>query len=517
MFINPYENQIPDKTIWDNLILYDDGYFYAFFGTGYKNEINKDGYPRALDIAKSADGVHWEFIARNTCYVEGAHAGFGVQKIGEYFYYYPTASDGSPDNVHFKIYRTKDFTNWEYMGKDYDVYREPKYYANRWEEMMILRDTDKNGKPVMYGYISTENNLEYSPSAGMLKSYDGIDWEILPPVIIDWGETPAQHGEVNFAIKKGDKYYLSICYRFYMGDTGFCCYTFSSDSPYGPFRPDLQMFRLAGNSGRKVTFFTHSIEMPDGETLAALWLSKGINPEIPSKTFAVGSLKKIMTFNGYLRLSYFEGTDNAKGREIKYNAANIVHPSPEKLENLHMNAGRSGTVCLLDCVLDIKKGFIIEGYLNAKESRSFTQTHQHSASAGFYLEQAEGVGYAVLMETLGVTRGGLLEYGKKRICEKDIFDSDDLVTGRSEPFDGKIKFSEVDKTGPFGHASYCGIRHGENHNFRLLARENYFELFIDNLYVQTYIMPEKFSGRAGFCVFNGKCEFNEIKIFEMNS
>jgi hypothetical protein len=532
MFVSPVSGSAsPQKRAWDNLVVYDNGFFYAFFATGYDKGDGKPVHTNTLDVARSSDGVHWEFIARDQCPVEGAHAGYGVKKIREHFYYYPTCSNQWDNNtVHFKIFRTRNFLEWEYLGKQYDVHRGGRYYAKRWEEMMVLDDIDQDGRPVFYGYISSENNPAFPPSAGMLKSYDGIHWEILPPVRIEWGETPAQHGELNFVFKLNGRYYFSNTFRGYMDTFGFGAYVFVGDSPFGPFKPDLEMFRLCGNSRRDVTWFTHQTPMPDGSILAALWLSHDKSPEIPSSSFAIGPLKKYITQNGHLRLAYWEGTEAAKGSEVTDRTVTMVHPKdlanrPKDTLNIHadgfeITADRNGVIVLLQRDFDREKGFIIEGFLTARESRGFIETHHHAASAGFYFEHVRGDGAAILPETLGVTRCGRLRYAEQRLTDRDVYEHIGLVKARSGNTDGTLAFDYEDTVGPFGHASFCGIRHARKLSFKLLAKGDYYELYIDGLYVQTHLLPERRpnAGRmkAGFCVIDGACRFEALRIYEMS-
>jgi hypothetical protein len=532
MFVSPVSRtELPQKKAWDNLVVYDAGCFYAFFATGYDYGDGKGVAISMLDVARSGDGVHWEFIARDQCRVEGAHAGYGVKKIGAYVYYYPTCSDhGRSETVHFKIFRTKDFLDWEYLGTQYDVYRDPRYYRERWEEMMILDDVDADGRPVLYGYLSSENLPEYPPSAAMLRSYDGIRWDVLPPVQIDWGETPAQHGELNFVFKLDGRYYFSNTFRAYMDSYGFGAYTFVGDSPFGPFKPDLERFRLCGNSRREVTWFSHQTPLPDGSLLAALWLSHDRPPEIPSLSFAIGALKRYVTRDGHLRLAYWEGTEAAKGTEVTDHAVEIVQPR-ELAEHprdalvagagaLEISADRNGVIALFCRAFDRERGFIVEGELTAWESRTAIETHHHAAVAGFYLEATPGAGIAMLPDTLGVTRSGSLRYADQRITDRDAYAQIGLVQARAGAFDGTLAFDPEDTVGPFGHAAYCGIRHGQRHGFKLLARGDYFELYIDGLYVQTYLLPEPHAGspllRVGVCVLDGRCRIENLRIFEMS-
>jgi hypothetical protein len=310
----------------------------------------------------------------------------------------------------------------------------------------------------------------------------------------------------------------------YMDSYGYSLYTFTGSSPRGPFRPDREMFRLSGTTRREVTWLGHSIKTPAG-FLCALWLSHS-RPDIPSTTFAVGSLKRIITDDGHLRLAYWNGTDKAIGTELTEGNFRIIHPvlytDPKDSISaepglLTVNASRDGVITSPDVKTDRKKGFVVTGLLTVTESRTHIASHHHSAAAGFYFEEEPGTGTAVIMETLGVTRIGRACYSEHRISDSDPFENAgiSLAVGRSGHLKGTLKFDSEDVVGPYGHASYCGIRHGRTHKFSLLARGDYFELFVDNLYVQTYLLPETMTGVIGFCVFDGRAEFKDIKIYDM--
>jgi len=518
MFVSPLPDPArPGKKVWDNDIVYEDGKFYAFFNTGVKSDANPTGYPDSLDIATSEDGVHWTFVARDVAAIKGAHAGYGILKVGEWWYYYPTISEGG-QNVRFAVLRSKDLQNWERMGEEYDRAPDRSLYHERWDEMLIMCDEDENGKPVYYGYISSETREDVGdPGAGMLKSYDGLNWEVLPPVRVEWGETPAQHMELCFVEKLGGRYYLCLSGRMYMDSFGYCPYIFVGDSPYGPFTPDREAFRLCGTDRREVTWLTHTAHTPDG-LLAALWLSHTSRPDIPSDTFSIGSLKKLILDRGHLRFAYWLGTDACKGPASPVNTFTPLYPEGASLTDGRITANRDGVVAALGASFDLGKGFVLEGKLRVRESRTHIASHHHAASAGFLFEQTEGAGRAILAETLGVTRTGILRYGQEKITDFEPYEHAGygLATGRSGQLSGTFSFECEDTVGPYGHASYCGIRHGVQHTFRLLARGDYFELYIDDLYVQTFLTPKQFTGRLCVCVFDGTAEFADIMVWAMD-
>jgi len=521
--INVTENR--NKKAWDNLTIYADGAFYAFFGTGVVGESVTSGPGfvdgvSGLDVFKSTDGVNYIRIAEMTAPIKGAACGFGIKKIGDYFYYYPTCTD--PERgTHFRIYRSKDFLDWEYRG---DVHRDERYYAIRWDEIYILDDVDEAGMAVYYGYISSETRKEIGePGCAMLKSYDGENWDVLPPVTVDWGEVPSQHMELNFVERINGKYYLSMSGRMYMDSYGYSNYTFAGDTPFGPFTPCTQMFRLTGTSRRNVSWLGHAIPSPYG-LLLALWLSHDNNPEIPSKSFFIGLLKRVIEEGGSLRLGYWEQNEILKADrieptfthayplEIARNEKDSVEISKDRIE---IRSSRDGVIILTDPIYSKESGIIVEGELIASESRQALATHHQACGVGFYFEQEPGKGIAMIADTLGVTRSGELRYSGERITDFDIYENTgQLVQARCGLLRGTLQFNFDDTVGPFGHAAYCGIRHQKKHSFRLFARGDYFELYIDDLYVQTYILPEQITGKFGLCVFDGSCLFEGIRRYE---
>lgn len=84
-----------------------------------------------------------------------------------------------------------------------------------------------------------------------------------------------------------------------------------------------------------------------------------------------------------------------------------------------------------------------------------------------------------------------------------------------------IDFLPEDTIGP-GCAAPAGILPHTNHSFRLLIRKNMFELYLDDMFVQTFntthapgsigLTPE----RIGFIAQNGQGLFDNLKIWSMN-
>ncbi|MBQ9131311.1 MAG: hypothetical protein IJX62_02405, partial [Clostridia bacterium] len=438
----------------------------------------------------------------------------------EYFYYYPTCCR-EKGKSYFRVIRTKDFQSWEDLGEVYHSTPDSRWYQVRWDEMMILEDRELDGRTVYYGYISSEPWAEISdPAPGMLKSYDGIRWTALPPPAVEWGELPAQHMELNFVEKIDGRYYLSMSGRMYLDNYGYSLYTFVGDSPFGVFRPCLEKFRMAGNSRRNVTWLGHALHAGQ-DLLCALWLSHDVAPEIPSSSFAMSTLKRVLCEKGQLRLGYWQNNDGLFDRSVPL-AMNwkSVHPAPavksprDEVEqamgdSFHISASRDGVLLLSDPLFDRDRGILLEGTVTCLENRSkYMSAHQHAAGVGFYFEERDGEGVLMCAETLGITKSGPFRYADHKLTEYDIYHNtgDILVPWRSGALQGTTIFDFDDTVGGPGHAAYGGVRHGKTHRFKLIARMDYFELYIDDFYVQTYLLPASVSGRIGICAFDGTCD-----------
>jgi hypothetical protein len=150
------------------------------------------------------------------------------------------------------------------------------------------------------------------------------------------------------------------------------------------------------------------------------------------------------------------------------------------------------TVAVLDDKLDCSKGIVVEGTIQAtcRDRRLVAPT------AGFYLEEKDGEGTAILLQSQGRT-----DIGKLTLGDRADFHSEDVI-------------------GP-GCAAPAGIVPHQTHTFRLLVRKNMFELYLDDLLVQTFntthdpnaagLVPQ----RIGFMAENGQAIFEDVRISPM--
>lgn len=283
---------------------------------------------------------------------------------------------------------------------------------------------------------------------------------------------------------------------------------------------------MTGQSLCEITWLAHTIHA-NGELLCTQWLSHdGI---LPSRSFAISTLKKVVPANDSLRLMYWHGNDISKKKALSANTFTMLHPAPYMQDEkdffkysygkLTVSASRDGVILCMENQFSAEKGFILQGNVKVKERRHENSAHQHSAFFGFYLDSGKNSGVAMVVDTHGVTRTGYLTYADKKIAEynfrKELFVARDLIEGRSGKLQGTLKFDCMDTTVPRIHANSSDLRHNTWHDFKFLAKGDFFELYIDDYYVQTFVIPENFSGKVGFLVCDANVEVEDIQVWEM--
>ncbi len=510
----------PIGRMWDPSILWHDGLYYMFAmhdeGKGSHN----------MWVATSPDGVHWG---------DGApvirDAPFPVWKMfihraGGRFVLNHGSMSGKPGhhNDTMCFWDSTDMIHWRYFGKAADITPDPRWYKieGRLDHMYMIPKDEAAPEKGYWGYVVATSAPSWPhKSIGMMESDDGAAWRWLAPPTIDWGDTPQQFMEVGGCEKINGRYYLILGARYnYMGNAGYSMFTFVSDSPKGPFRADREAFRLCGNShdlaaegnGRG----TYGIQVlgtfgrgKDGELLLTnytptLWEDSG------EKISLTPVKKALVDADGHLRMAYWPGNEAMKGQAIPMDLDRCVrvHPavadeartvkgSGARLEIKDKKVafqrwGGGGVVAMMENRFDLARGVVIEGNMTVLDEGWGADTHIIPVSVGFCIEETPGQGMALCMETYGITRIGRLDWRE-----------------------GKGAFTCLDVTGP-GCASPGGILEGRKNTFRLLVRRDIMELYLNDLFVQTFFFSAKATGRIGFLVQDGGCLFEDVKVTQMS-
>ena len=152
-------------------------------------------------------------------------------------------------------------------------------------------------------------------------------------------------------------------------------------------------------------------------------------------------------------------------------------------------------VFYLDETTNAGLGLVLEGRLRARVSGQGDKGTVKPV-AGFVVEEKAGQAMAVQMG-IGKPDGRETHIGR-------------LITGG----DGVRAFSSEDVTGK-GCATVTGVEDGREHTFRLLRRMEMFELYIDDLLMQTYTRRPG-SGKVGFLACNAQAEFSNLRAWTMS-
>jgi hypothetical protein len=473
----------PQGTLKDNCVIWHDGKYYLFTMYRYEQVLADDAMQwRHMWLATSTDGVHWQGVGpviRDAPF--GVYA-MRIWKVGDRFVMNHGSFTGNRQDV-LRFWESKDLVHWQYLGKEYDV-RRPD--GQRLDHMDVVSLTE-GGKTAWYGYAA----------GGVLRSDDGVKWKWTADFAFTDNLRVRTVQEPGGCERIGDRYYLLVG-GFYPGSFSYSVATFIADNPTGPFRPDYPAFRLNGNDGRKMVGLWAGYCRTPKELLITNYI---VDPS--GLFFWHAPLKKaVVDKEGHLRLGYWSGNaglkaapvaiDPARWRQVHPVGAGAVRLAGNRIE---MNAPPQQPVwwqipakprtamALLDNAFDVNKGIILEGRMRVVGGSVVFP------ALGLILEERPGEGTAILFETWEQTEIGKLIW-------------------RDEG-----RFIGEDRTS-FGCATAAGIPGGRTCSFRLLFRKDLFEVYLDDLLVQTW-STDHATGRVGVLVQDGQGVFEDVRAWQM--
>jgi len=207
---------------------------------------------------------------------------------------------------------------------------------------------------------------------------------------------------------------------------------------------------------------------------------------------------------GHLHMGYWKGNDALKGEEIPHDIDGAQLVSPSTTGSLFLSKGDvllkapslpqvrwitpnepNIAVALLDVLLDLEKGHVIEGTFQVEASDTLI-----FPAIGVCLEEKDQRGTAVLFETWSQTEIGTLYWS-------------------DHP-----RFVSRDRTG-FGCATVAGVPCRETCSYRFLIREGIFEIYLNDLLVQTF-WAKDLTGRIGFIVHDAEGIFSPPRVWKMS-
>ncbi|MHB8862625.1 MAG: glycoside hydrolase family protein [Pirellulaceae bacterium] len=491
----------------DGFILWSKGQFYLFSMHTPGEEENF----RNVWLATSSDGVHWKHVGPVIKDAPFNIWAMSVHQVGDKFIMnHGSFSRPGVGNV-IRFWESTDLVHWTFLGHEADLFPDPRWYhpESRLDCMSVV-PVAANGKTKYYGFATGPG--------GFLESADGIRWSGLPRPHMDWDTvppppTPPDEGgfEVGGCHAIDGRYYLVGGWFNYMGATGYGVYTLVADTPVGPFRADAAAYRLCGNSTRWVALWARFCPT-DTDVLVNGYMYSGYTYET-GETWLPPLKKAIVDPNGHLRLGYWKGNEAIKGvpTTIDLSTCSKVYPNAAQGEcscnavanrldiqaqperNSIQRTNIPTAVAILENSLDFQKGVVIEGTMQA----TCRDRRLVASSVGFYLEEQPGEGTAILLHSYGRT-----EIGKMTLTDRVNFQSEDTI-------------------GP-GCAAPAGILPHTNHAFRLMIRKNMFELYVDDMLVQTFNTTHepgtigRTPQRIGFIAENGQGVFENVTAWSMN-
>ena len=485
----------PTGTLKDNSVLWHDGTFFLFTMYGQEEMKGNDSLFNSVWLATSTDGVHWKDVGTVIKDQPFAVWSLSVWKAGDRFIM--NHGSHSPGDI-LRFWQSKDLINWENLGEEYAV-RKPG--GQRLDCMNVLT-IEKNGQSEWYGYAT----------GGLLRSEDGVKWRWKEDFRLsdpNWIVT-----EAGGCAQIGGKYYLTSGWvQALPGDFNYSTLTFVSDAPDGPFMPDYEALRLNGTSGLiSVALWARFCRTPD-ELLITNYIVD-IHSVVP--TWWHAPMKKaVVGKDGHLRMGYWKGNDAIKGNPVSLQPRNCIQifplPEPQSGKSevvftvqedsvlLSRQPGANpsyigyadprAAVVLLNEQFDPRKGFVIEGRMKVDPLNQGILS-KGIPGIGLFLEEQSQQGTAAIFNTCRLT-----ELGTMKLAENGHFDCKDRIG--------------------FGCAAVAGIPESTASTFRLLFRKDTFELYLDDLLVQTYYTTGA-TGRIGFIVRDGQAIFDNLRAWEMN-
>lgn len=477
--------------MWDPSIVYHDGVYYLF------SMYCRDGQ-ECVNVwcASSTDGVHFtdfgiviedQPVPVWKMFVNRYHDAF-IMNHGSF--------SGVPGhgNDTLRFFQSQDLVNWRYCGTGCDLHPDPRWYCEqeRFDHMYTL---EYNAK--WYGYVvATPIPGGVSSGCGLMESVDGLHWKPLPPPVIEWGDVPPTNFEVGGCEQVEGKFYLIGGTAGYCGNAGYSVYTFEAEHPVGPFRPCMPRYRLCGSS--------RADDFSGVQWLASF--GRGAHDEILLTNYMTAQSSDSVNFIGTrqkvwllpikkavrgpkqeLAMGYWPNNELLKGKRLSELSGKVeLNAADGKLPGLSDQKGNRHVVqWWTDCP---ENGLVVEGRVRVSGGKRL-----NAARFGFLLGNEK---QSTLLS---------LPVEDERFANAEIRRIENLAFEQSRLLD------ELDM--------YCAGVHSftkdREHFFRLFCRKGMFELYVDELLVQSYVMDDQASVQCGFYLLNGQAWIDHLGAYEM--
>ena len=515
----------PEKgAMWDPTLWYEpkDHKFYML-SMHYKDA--SDG-GTGMWLAESEDGVHFRGVGRVLA-CEGGLFKMFINSTSDGRYCVNFGSTNTKDNPFapndtMRYAVSEDLVHWEMVDVNHP---DGRWYceSGRWDHMYAHYNKEQNR---YIGAIVATPKAGESGCFGLQESKDGVHWTPLPPPAIEWGDIPPINCLEGGGLEKmGDRYYYIGGFVGYAGSYGYNLYTFVADQAEGPYRPDREAFRLCGFDRMNRVFI---------ENLAAfcrvgedVLVSNAVMAGGRDDVWLIPLRRAKVDRDGHLRLHWWEGNEALKGTSLPASwSICSINAAPDTLVEgergvwtpAAFEAGETSVhirpkapigptvsdvtaMAVLDHTFAWEEGMVLEGDLICASAPAYMSAERKThcwrpARVGFWVEDQPGEGRAITLD-IGhpyKRRSNVmgLHWNETR-CDMTVLDE-------------------------IGEDSACvrGISAEERHTFRFLWRLNAFQLYIDDQFVQTFVVDRRPTGRAGILSQNADCRFENLKLWRMS-
>ena len=481
-------------TLWDVWLYYKDGTHYLFYLANSRPDRPWDG----IAMATSSDGVHFDdrgMVIKKADDAEYLGAGHTWKADDKYVFNFSECRNGT---LEIFFAESDDLLHWERVPDKRSVSRmDPTWYSDgteisdqRWDNIWVNPDEHGEG---YYGYVTAVANkgpVGLQGTCASVVSQDGVVFETREPVIEPgiWpdkleigGVTPIDGKYYMFAALAEIPLGLDWARHHAQGVGGV--YVLRSDHQEGPFELDPNQPPVLVSAPDHHSYFARFYPCGNEVLVAhhSLAERRFIATVYPKMGTVFAPLKKAQVRDGILSLHWWSGNEAMYGKQLPSSTDEVDARLVEDFVHdpdgtLTWTAPLFGQVAL-PYTYDFEKGVIIDADI-AVESYD-----ARPASAGIFVEGSSA---------WGGTNFILDNHGRFEVGASNGY------TFRNE--DGKST-APLDKT---------------SSHFRVLIRETFTEVYIDDVLVQCFALPATPQGRVGFIAAAGKATVSNISIHTMD-
>jgi hypothetical protein len=482
--------------LWDTWLYYENGTHYLF----YLFNSRRDAYWDGMGLATSSDGIHFTDHGPIIHKADGAMwLGTGMTwKVGAKYYINFSELNGEHQEIHFA--ESDDLRRWRRLPREEAICRlDLRWYAanpalspQRWDCIWVLPDESGRGYTGFLTAVAKDGPVGMCGTAGCVTSEDGLHFQAAPPVIPSgyWGDGL----EVGAVEKIGSRYYmllgvfhapLGARYRSRLpgGECGM--YVASAGTQRGPYEVLPGQPLLLGSSPSVYTYFARFYRcgeemLVNHHTVARTTPHVGFNAG-PDVMFA--PLKRaVVDEAGILRLGWWAGNEALKHRALPAPleggelSRGVEHYQVDSERGrLELSAPANG-FAFLPYPFQLERGVVIEAVLCLDQSTG------PLSSVGMFVESHQaGIGTLVLLQTDGW-------------CSVGKFNGYSYKPEDSKPF---------------------AFTAGQPVRLRLLLRDPYLEVYLDDVHVQSYTLNHPAGNRLAFVVEAGAGWMESLATWEM--